>query len=102
MAVQKRVLIAGGLCGTTMLMASQKITRRCLQEGVSVDVTIQNLWETTYVARNYDLIVEMFPFFKNQACPVISGKPFISHAGEKELVEQIAGLLCGIPREAAG
>jgi len=94
MAVQKQVLIAGGLCGTTMLMASQKIKDRCLQKGVSVETTIQNLWETTYVARSYDLIVEMFPFFKDQKCPVISGKPFISHAGEKALVEHIAEILC--------
>lgn len=101
MAMQKRILIAGGLCGTTMLMASKKITERCAQKGVFVDATIQNLWETTYVARNYDLIVEMFPFFKDQKCPVISGKPFISHAGEKALVEHIAQLLCDGDQEEA-
>ena len=102
MADHKRVLIAGGLCGTTMLMASNKITQRCRQEGVTVDVTIHNLWETTCVARNYDLIVEMFPFFKDEKCPVLSGKPFISHVGEKALVEQIAGMLCGFSQEATG
>jgi len=101
MAVQKRVLIAGGLCGTTMLMASQKIQERCVQKGITADVTIQNLWETTYVARNYDLIVEMFPFFKDQKCPVFSGKPFISHVGEKTLVEQIVQKLCDQEQEAA-
>ena len=90
----KKILIAGGLCGTTMLVAGEKITERCRQEGVSLQVTIQNLWETTYVAGNYDLIIEMFPFFQNQRCPVLSGKPFISHVGEKTLIERIAALLC--------
>lgn len=93
--MQKKVLIAGGLCGTTMLMAGEKLTERCRQEGISLQVTIQNLWETTYVAGRYDLIVEMFPFFQDQPCPVLSGKPFISHVGEKALVERVVKLLCG-------
>ena len=90
----KKILIAGGLCGTTMLLAGEKLTERCQREGISLQVTIQNLWETTYVAGKYDLIIEMFPFFKKQPCPVISGKPFISHAGEKELIERVVALLC--------
>ena len=92
--MKKKLLIAGGLCGTTMLMAGEKLTESCAKRDVDLDVTIQNLWETTYVARNYDVIVEMFPYFENEKCPVISGKPFISHAGEKELVREITDLLC--------
>lgn len=93
----KKLLIAGGLCGTTMLSAGQKLTESCKARGVTLNVKIQNLWETTYVAGNYDLIIEMFPYFKDQKCPVISGKPFISHAGEKELIEEITGMLCAEP-----
>ncbi len=96
----KKVLIAGGLCGTTMLRAGELIREACAPRGVSVDVTIHNLWETAYVAGRYDVIVEMFPFFKDRECPVISGKPFINHVGEKELVAQITGLLCPPAREA--
>ena len=90
----KKLLIAGGLCGTTMLSAGQKLSESCKARGVNLNVKIQNLWETTYVAGTYDLIIEMFPYFKDQKCPVISGKPFISHAGEKELIEEITGMLC--------
>ncbi len=93
--LMRKILIAGGLCGTTMLMAGEKLTQRCLREGVELRVTIQNLWETTYVAGTYDLIIEMFPYFQEEACPVMSGKPFISHVGEKELIEKIAAILCG-------
>lgn len=89
----KKVLIAGGLCGTTMLMAAEKITRRCELEGQQVKVKIQNLWETGYVAPGNHLIIEMFPYFEDQPCPVISGKPFIGHVGEKALLEQIADIL---------
>lgn len=90
----KRVLIAGGLCGTTMLVVSDKIRKICASRGTTVDTTIQNLWETSYVRPGYDLIVEMFPYFENEPCPVVSGKPFINHVGEKDLLEKIAGLLC--------
>lgn len=86
----RRVLIAGGLCGTTMLVAAEKIREACGKYGTDVDTTIQNLWETSYVRPGYDLIVEMFPYFKNMACPVLSGKPFINHVGEKDLLNRIA------------
>ncbi len=92
--MHKKLLIAGGLCGTTMLSAGQKLTESCKKRGVDLDVKIQNLWETTYVAGNYDLIIEMFPYFKNEKCPVVSGKPFISHAGEKDLIGKITDMLC--------
>lgn len=96
----KSVLVAGGLCGTTMLIAAEKIRERCAQRGVTAETTIQNLWETSYVRPGYDLIVEMFPFFTGVDCPLFSGKPFINHIGEKALLEQIADALCG-PEEAS-
>lgn len=89
----KTVLIAGGLCGTTMLRAAEVIEERCARCGMTATVTIQNLWETSYVRPGYDLIVEMFPFFKNQRCPVLSGKPFINRVGEAALLDQIVGHL---------
>lgn len=90
----KRVMIAGGLCGTTMLMASHKLEDRCRKENIDVTVRVHNLWEGAAVSgKEYDLIIEMFPYFENVQCPVLSGKPFISHAGEKQLIDQIIELL---------
>jgi galactitol-specific phosphotransferase system IIB component len=90
----KKVLIAGGLCGMTMLMAAQKINKRCDDKNISVDVKIHNLWEGAAITgKGFAVIVEMFPYFENMACPVLSGKPFINRIGERELVEQIVGLL---------
>lgn len=88
-----KVLVAGGQCGTTMLIASDKIEEYCAKFGVNANVTIQNLWETTYVAPYYDLIIEMFPYFKEEKCQVISGKAFINHLGEKELLQKIFEIL---------
>lgn len=90
----KKLLIAGGLCGTTMLRAGEMITESCRARKVDIQVNIQNLWETSYVAGNYDVIIEMFPFFENMSCPVVSGKPFISHVGEKDVVKNVTDLLC--------
>lgn len=90
----KKVLIAGGLCGTTMLIVADKIRARCAACGVTVQTTIQNLWETSYVCPGYSLIVEMFPYFENEKCPVVSGKPFINHRGEDVVLDEIASLLC--------
>lgn len=91
----KKLLIAGGLCGTTMLRAGELVTESCRARKVEIQVNIQNLWETSYVAGDYDVIVEMFPFFEGMSCPVVSGKPFINHVGEKALVARLTDLLCG-------
>jgi len=90
----KRILIAGGLCGTTMLMAAQKLEKRCSSAKIPVEVTVHNLWEGGAIAgKGFHVIIEMFPFFEDTGCPVLCGKPFISHAGERELIEQVVALL---------
>lgn len=91
-----KLLIAGGLCGTTMLRAGELIRESCEAEGTYITVEIQNLWETGYVAGNFDLIIEMFPFFEDMPCPVISGKPFINHIGEKKVIAAAKDILCGL------
>ncbi len=94
MCIMKQVLIAGGLCGTTMLMAAQNIQECCDKADIDVAVTVHNLWEGAEPdCKRYSLIIEMFPYFENMSCPVISGKPFIAHIGEKQLLGQIVELL---------
>ena len=90
---RKSVLIAGGLCGPTMLMAAEKIEEACWERKIRVSVKVHNLWESHYAGEGFDVIIEMFKFFENQKCPVIDGKPFIIHQGEKELVNEIVNLL---------
>jgi len=85
----KKVLIAGGLCGTTMLMAAEKIEDACRKQKIRVNVKVHNLWESQYPGEGFDAIIEMFKFFEDQTCPVFDGKPFIIHRGTKELVNKI-------------
>ena len=89
----KRVLIAGGLCGATMLMAAEKIEDACTLRKIRVNVKVHNLWESHYPGEGFDVIIEMFKFFENEKCPVFDGKPFIIHNGEKELVNEIVDIL---------
>ncbi|MDR0403429.1 MAG: hypothetical protein LBH35_07580 [Treponema sp.] len=89
----KRVLVAGGSCGITMVTAARIIEDACWEHKIRVHVSVLNLWESQSPGDGYDLIVEMFEFFKNEKCPVISGRPFVAHQGEKELVDQIVDIL---------
>lgn len=89
----KRVLIAGGQCGTTMLRARGLIKDECERQGIDVSVDVNNLWESTYVKPNYNLVIEMFPFFEDMYCPLLSGKPFINRLNEKELIQEIVKII---------
>ena len=90
----KKVLIAGGLCGSTMLIASQNLTEACEKENIDVNVTVHNLWEGASIdGSGFDVVVEMFPYFENLSCPLLSGKPFIGRIGEKKLIAEIVDLL---------
>jgi galactitol-specific phosphotransferase system IIB component len=89
----RKLLIAGGLCGPTMMMAAEKIEDVCRERKIRVNIKIHNLWESHYPGEGFDVIIEMFKFFENEKCPVIDGKPFIIHQGEKELVGEIVDIL---------
>jgi galactitol-specific phosphotransferase system IIB component len=89
----KKVLIAGGLCGATMLMAAEKIEDACRERKIRVNVKVHDLWQSQTVGEGFDVIIEMFKFFQNEKCPVIDGKPFIIHRGEKELVCEVVDIL---------
>ncbi|MDR1506412.1 MAG: hypothetical protein LBI67_04855 [Treponema sp.] len=89
----RQVLVAGGSCGIAMTTAARKIEDACWERKIRVNVKVLNLWESQYVGEGYDLIVEMFEFFKDEKCPVISGRPFVAHQGENELVNEILDIL---------
>lgn len=89
----KRILIAGGMCGTTMLRAAELIKEECLKIDIYVDVKIHNLWESAYVDTSCDVVIEMFPFFDKLPVPLLSGKPFISRKEENKLIKEIVNLL---------
>jgi galactitol-specific phosphotransferase system IIB component len=89
----KQVLVAGGSCGITMIAAARKIEDACWEHKIRVNVKVLNLWESQYLGGGYDLIIEMFEFFKDEKCPVVSGRPFVAHQGENELINEIVDML---------
>jgi len=89
----KRVIIAGGSCGSSMEQASEKIREKCRQENIQVKVKVHSLWQSMQIDPRADLVIEMFPFFKQLDCPLLNGRPFITGNGESELLQQITDKL---------
>ncbi len=85
----KRVIVAGGSCGSSMQRASEKIAEACHRDDISVKVSIHNLWHSVHIDPRADLVVQMFPFFEKLDCPVFDGRPFIKGNGEADLLGQL-------------
>lgn len=89
----KRVIVAGGSCGSSMQRASEKIDEYCHIQGIKVKVSVHNLWHSVHLDSRADLVIQMFPFFEELGCPVLDGRPFIKGDGEEEVLNEVARLL---------
>lgn len=89
----KRIVIAGGSCGTSMAKAAEKIKKECDKRGIKVLITIHNLWETSYIDPRADMVIQTFPFFRELSCVLIDGRPFVHGRKEQELLTQIITIL---------
>jgi galactitol-specific phosphotransferase system IIB component len=91
--VMKKLVIAGGSCGNSMLRSAAKIKKACLQNNIKVVVNIHNLWESIEIDSRANLVIQMFPFFDQLNCPLLDGRPFITGNGEVDLIEKILTIL---------
>ncbi|BES64244.1 hypothetical protein SANA_06830 [Gottschalkiaceae bacterium SANA] len=90
----KKVLLIGGLCGMTMLRAASMIEDECRDRDISISVKIQNVWESpTVEMQGLDVVIQMMPLYETAPCMLVSGKPFISHFKEKQLLSSIIDYL---------
>lgn len=89
----KRVIVAGGSCGSSMQRASERIDQYCQYKGIEVKVSVHNLWHSVHLDSRADLVIQMFPFFEELNCPVLDGRPFIKGDGEDDLLHEVAELL---------
>ncbi len=89
----KRVIVAGGSCGSSMQRASEKVDEYCHVKGIKVKVSVHNLWQSVHLDSRADLVIQMFPFFEGLDCPVLDGRPFIKGDGEDDLLHEVAELL---------
>lgn len=80
----------------TMARAGEQLSERCQRAGIHITVAYLDLWVSDFLPPGTDVVIEMFPYFKNLSIPVISGRPFLSGMGEKELFESIISTLLEI------
>ncbi len=80
----------------TMVRAGEKLTDLCEAENLRVNIKYVDLWVSDYLFPNTDLVIEMFPYYKNLSIPVVNGRPFISRQGEKQLFTELVGMVRNI------
>jgi len=91
--VLKRIVIAGGSCGNSMMRGAEKIKKTCGARNLQVQVSMHNLWESSAIDPRANLVIQMFPFLRDLPCPLLDGRPFITGKGESELVEKVITIL---------
>lgn len=93
------IAFAGGMCGPAMVRAADALADRCQRERLSLSVQYVDLWVSDYLRPNVDLVVEMFPYYKNLAIPVVNGRPFVIKQGEGALLSELVELVRGISQK---
>jgi len=83
------VAFVGGACMMTMMTAGEKLSERCEKAGLRVHIDYVDLWTSDYLRPGIDLVIEMFPYYKKLAIPVVSGRPFATRAGADELLARL-------------
>ena len=78
------IAFAGGSCGITMIRVGEKLTELCKAENLTVKVKYVDLWVSDYLLPSTDLVVEMFPYFKDLDLPVVNGRPFLNPLKEND------------------
>lgn len=77
----------------TMRAAGEKLTELCQREKLPIRIDYVDLWTSDYLRPGIDLVIEMFPYFRNLKVPIISGKPFINRQGEADLLAQLVNMV---------
>jgi hypothetical protein len=90
------ITFAGGSCGMTMVRAGEKLTDLCEAENLRVNIKYIDLWVSDYLMPNTDLVIEMFPYYKNLSIPVVNGRPFIGRQGEQQLYTELVDMVRNI------
>jgi hypothetical protein len=86
---------------STMIRAGDRLSDLCREQGLRVQIRYVDLWVSDTLLPNTDVVVEMFPYYKGLAIPVINGKRFITRQGEKELLAELVSLVREINRQHA-
>jgi hypothetical protein len=83
------VAFAGGSCGMTMIRVGEKLKELCEAESMPLKIKYVDLWVSDYLMPDTDLVIEMFPYYKDLSIPVVNGRPFLTHIGEENTYQKI-------------
>lgn len=83
------VAFAGGSCGITMVRVGEHLKDLCSAQNLPVNIRYVDLWVSDYLLPNTDLVIEMFPYYKNLEIPVLNGRPFLDHQAEGEMYTRV-------------
>ena len=73
----------------TMIRVGEKLIELCEAEGMSVKIKYVDLWVSDFLMPNTDLVIEMFPYYKDIKIPIVSGRPFLTHINEDKTYNNI-------------
>jgi len=72
-----------------MVRVGEQLAERCKVEDIPVKIKYVDLWVSDYLLPNTDLVIEMFPYFKDIDIPLINGRPFLNHQQEEEMYSEV-------------
>jgi hypothetical protein len=76
-----------------MVRVGETLVERCEKAGLRIKIKYLDLWTSDVLMPNTDLVVEMFPYYKDLKIPVINGRPFLSHLQEEQLFSHLVGMI---------
>lgn len=94
------VRVVGGSCGNSMYAVTEHLTELIERAGYNCRLTTQNVWETTALPPNVDLILQLMPVFTadEAGCPVVYIKRLLIDRNHPptirsvfEALEQVSG-----------
>ena len=73
----------------TMIRVGEKLKELCKAEGMLLKIRYVDLWVSDYIMPDTDLVIEMFPYYKNLSIPVLNGRPFLTHINEENTYKNV-------------
>lgn len=91
--MKKKVIVACGGAVATSTVAANKVVDLCKENGIDVEIIQCRISEIKSHLDGASLVVPTSRLKQDLGVPIISGMPFISGIGEKELKEKILDVL---------
>ncbi|MDY4040918.1 MAG: PTS sugar transporter subunit IIB [Collinsella sp.] len=92
---KKKVLFVCATGIATSTVVEEKVIEYCREQGIDFDFDQRNTASIQQIGNDFDLIVATTQVPYELDVPVINALPILTGFGDKEVLEQIAGILRG-------